>query len=43
VIGMCNWLPRWYRKDGALTIDQIADTFIAIALGGLLVPASPGV
>src|SRR5262249_44622276 len=22
LLGMCNWLPRWYRKDGRLSIDQ---------------------
>lgn len=36
VIGMCNWLPRWYRKDGRLSIDEISETFIQMVLGGLL-------
>jgi AcrR family transcriptional regulator len=35
VIGMCNWLPRWYRKDGRLSIDSIGDVFISIVMEGL--------
>jgi AcrR family transcriptional regulator len=36
MIGMCNWMYRWYREDGRLTPDQIADTLIELALGGVL-------
>ncbi|MGH2583540.1 MAG: TetR/AcrR family transcriptional regulator [Dehalococcoidia bacterium] len=35
VIGMCNWLPRWYRKGDRLSMDEISDTFIALATDGL--------
>lgn len=35
VIGMCNWLPRWYRKDGRLSIDEIGDVFIRMVMDGL--------
>jgi AcrR family transcriptional regulator len=36
LIGMCNWMYRWYRADGRLTPDQIADSLIEVALGGVL-------
>jgi len=35
VLGMCNWLPRWYDRDGRLAIDGIGDTFIGMVLDGL--------
>jgi AcrR family transcriptional regulator len=38
VLGMVNWLSRWFRQDGALTPDQAADEIAKIAFGGLLRP-----
>jgi AcrR family transcriptional regulator len=35
LLGMCNWVPRWYRADGRLTIDAIADIFLAVLLDGI--------
>jgi hypothetical protein len=35
LIGMCNWMVRWYRPDGRLTPDQIADHFADLLLSGL--------
>lgn len=35
ILGMCNWLTRWYHQDGRLSIDQIATTYIALILDGL--------
>ncbi|MGH2586984.1 MAG: TetR/AcrR family transcriptional regulator [Dehalococcoidia bacterium] len=35
VLGMCNWLPRWYDRGGRLSIDEIGDTFIGMVLEGL--------
>ncbi len=35
LLGMCNWLARWYHQDGRLSIDAIAGTLIAMALDGL--------
>lgn len=35
MIGMCNWLPRWYRKGGRLAIDEIGDTLIGMVIDGL--------
>jgi AcrR family transcriptional regulator len=36
MIGMCNYLFRWYRQDGRLTPDQIADELIEMVMGGVL-------
>jgi AcrR family transcriptional regulator len=38
VIGMILWLPRWFRADGRLTQEQVADGIANLALGGLLAP-----
>lgn len=36
ILGMCNWMHRWYRKDGRLTTGQIADMWAEIILNGVL-------
>ncbi|MDD5093928.1 MAG: TetR/AcrR family transcriptional regulator [Dehalococcoidia bacterium] len=36
ILGMCNWMFRWYRKDGVLTSSQIADQFFSLLAGGIL-------
>jgi TetR/AcrR family transcriptional regulator, cholesterol catabolism regulator len=38
LIGMILWLPRWFRQDGRLSQDAVAETIADIALGGLLTP-----
>lgn len=35
MIGMCNYLFRWYRADGRLTPDQIADELIDMIMRGV--------
>jgi AcrR family transcriptional regulator len=35
LLGMCNWVPRWFRGDGRLTMDAIADVFLAVFLEGI--------
>ena len=40
LLGMINWLSRWFKHDGALTDNQIADEIVKIALNGLLRPES---
>lgn len=35
LIGMCNWMVRWYRPEGRLSPDQIADQFADLLLRGL--------
>jgi AcrR family transcriptional regulator len=39
IIAMAHNVARWYREDGELSPDDIADTFITIALTGMI--ASP--
>ncbi|HEX8774082.1 MAG TPA: TetR/AcrR family transcriptional regulator [Pyrinomonadaceae bacterium] len=38
LLGMINWLSRWFRQDGALTEEQAAEEIVKIALYGLLCP-----
>lgn len=38
LIGMLLWLSRWFRADGRLTREQVAEEICKIALGGLLRP-----
>src|SRR5206468_2609232 len=35
MIGMCNYLFRWYRPDGRLTPDQVADELIEMVMAGV--------
>lgn len=37
ILGMCNWLSQWYRPDGRLAPDAIADQFADLVLQGLRV------
>ena len=39
MIGMCNYLFRWYRPDGRLTPDEIADELIEMVMRGVSAPA----
>ncbi|MFH1150865.1 MAG: TetR/AcrR family transcriptional regulator [Actinomycetota bacterium] len=34
ISGMCNWLSSWYRPDGQMPAEQIADIFLDIVLNG---------
>jgi AcrR family transcriptional regulator len=38
MFGMLLWLSRWYRPDGKLTGEEVANEIEKIALGGLLRP-----
>ncbi|MBA2339261.1 MAG: TetR/AcrR family transcriptional regulator [Pyrinomonadaceae bacterium] len=38
LLGMINWLSRWYRQDGALSEEQAAEQIVKIALNGLMRP-----
>ena len=40
LLGMINWLSRWFRQDGDLTQEQVAEQIAKIALHGLLRPES---
>jgi AcrR family transcriptional regulator len=35
VLGMCNWMFKWYSKGGRLSIDAIAHNMAEIVLNGL--------
>ena len=35
MIGMCNYLFRWYRPDGRLTPAQVADELIELLMNGV--------
>lgn len=35
ILGMVNWMHRWYRPDGARTVRQIADEMSTLVLRGL--------
>jgi AcrR family transcriptional regulator len=39
VLGMLNWMFKWYSPDGRCSPEEIADTFTKIALEGLLTPS----
>ncbi len=38
LLGMLNWMHYWYRPDGRLTPDEIAEVFTDLALNGVLAP-----
>ena len=38
LLGMINWLSRWFQQGGALDEEQAADEIVKIALHGLLKP-----
>jgi len=42
LLGMINWLSRWYKADGPLGERQIAEAVVDIALNGLTRPAARG-
>ena len=42
LLGMINWLSRWYRQDGSLTEEQAAEQIVKIALNGLMHPEEGG-
>ncbi len=35
LMGVMNWTITWYRKDGKMSIDEIADHFATMFLNGL--------
>jgi hypothetical protein len=36
ILGIMNWTITWYRPNGDLSIDQIADQYSKLLLNGLL-------
>ena len=35
ILGMCNWMFKWYSKGGRLTIDEIGHHMAEIVLNGI--------
>ncbi len=35
ILGMCNWLSRWFDPSGKISIDEIMDTYFRLTLEGL--------
>jgi len=42
LLGMINWLSRWYQADGPLDERQVAEAVVDIAMNGLIRPAARG-
>ena len=40
VLGMCNWMYRWYTPEGHLSAEAIADVFTKLILEGLQRPVA---
>ena len=40
-LGMILCLPRWFRQDGGLTEEQVAEEIAKVALGGLIRRSRP--
>jgi AcrR family transcriptional regulator len=38
VLGMVNWMTRWYRPEGRLSAEEIATFFSRLVLQGLMKP-----
>lgn len=38
LLGSINWFLRWYRADGRLTVDEIAEAYMDFTFYGLLAP-----
>jgi TetR/AcrR family transcriptional regulator, cholesterol catabolism regulator len=36
VLGMCNWMFRWFDPSKAISLDQIAKTFFTLTTNGLI-------
>lgn len=41
ILGMCNWLHRWYRKGGRLNTEMLAMQYASALLDGIVVPTQP--
>jgi AcrR family transcriptional regulator len=35
ILSVCNWFTQWFHPDGELSVDEIADAFVGLFLGGL--------
>jgi TetR/AcrR family transcriptional regulator, cholesterol catabolism regulator len=42
LLGMCNWLHKWYRPDGKRSAAEIAEVFVALLEHGYLAQPTAG-
>ncbi len=35
LLGMCNWVSRWYDPDKSISISEIVETYFSLATSGL--------
>jgi hypothetical protein len=35
ILGMCNWVYRWYNPEGDMSAEEIAAVFTKLTLEGL--------
>jgi TetR/AcrR family transcriptional regulator, cholesterol catabolism regulator len=40
ILGMCNWLARWYDPKKAVKVDELVDTYFSMIGHGLLTTAA---
>lgn len=40
LFGALNWVPRWYREPGRLSIQQVVDAFMDLIEHGVALPAA---
>jgi hypothetical protein len=36
ILAIINFVPQWYRPDGPLSLESVADQTVALAMNGLL-------
>jgi AcrR family transcriptional regulator len=38
ILGMCNWLARWYDPEKSVSVGELIDTYFHMVAGGLVRP-----
>lgn len=38
ILGMCNWLARWYDPEKSVSVDELIDTYFELLAHGLATP-----
>ena len=39
LFGALNWVPRWHKNTGRLSVQQVADSFMDMLTQGIAIPA----
>ena len=42
ILSACNWFTQWFRPNGSLTVDEVAERFCDLFLTGLAAPGGGG-